>query len=494
MLVALGLVIFFMYLTIIQKVVRLAKTQEDLSLIDTDSDAGKRKYQQRRAERFALAGAFTKGILWVCMYVLFGMLIEPWHALTTFVIFNLSLFVTLLVKDSSERGRKGLWTIGHLLEAFQIAGLAAVCIFITFHYWNVGLRKVGGPHMAEFLDNIGYAAQVVTGKMTDWAPNALKSETLQQNRFELADRNSDGFIDGLDTAFAIADINGSGGMPDTLDLEAFSMYYVLDTSLGPNARGWNLYVAVGPHDQPVGDCNGDLMVTLEDSVYLHQYLHQGGRPPIFQRQTAFIPADYPTQASAQDGSTQYAASQPARHPDIDRRSRDLARASQQQQRPNVVAVAPLPQAPPVQNFTISAKEYHPVKIGPVRAGSTIKIEAVVIGVIRFGPHRIFNRFSDVRGAIDWQVKLSPNDDLGRKVNGIDHGALCLLVPDPFSKGKQEVQPLNWRVIGTDRNGAVVCIATFTAPMDGEYGLRIEDSDRGGYSNNGGVAEATVTIS
>ncbi len=511
-LVALGWTVFFTYLVVIQSIIRLLKVQEDLSTIDTKTPEGKRLKEERRAARFALAGAFSKSILWCCLYILFGMLLRPWEHLLTFVIFNLSLFVTLLTKDSSQRGREGKWTIGHLMEAVQIGSIAAVCIFLTIHYWNVGLRRAGGPQVAKVLDALADVGIVTSDQVLGWAPVKRQVDSLKVVRSKAEDRNKDGFVDALDTAFAVMDIDGRGGMPNLADLRAFPLYFrstadttiselgdgTMDTTIVRGPREWTLHATVGPYKQPVGDFNGDFHVNMEDSLDFANYLLMGGHPPIYQTDPDMIPAgDRPltSEPPKKDTLVLYGSLEKpeARYPSADVRDRadrirQLAerQVEGEQQRAVVVpsvSEVPMAYSPQTVNYNVDAKNPEPLSIGRFPSGSVIHILAT--GKIRYD-NLLAQRFTigpigDPEQGPVWKANVA-GEDLP-----IWHGALCIVVPpDKSIKGfvpPSQHMPLNWI-----RDGGGVWIADFPVSIDGEYELVVAD---GGYGDNDGYYVATV---
>lgn len=475
---ALGVGIFFTYVVGLQWILRKLSGEKAPAFNVKDPIS-----RQLREQWNSVRGAFAKGILWVDLFMLLAIRYKPWMDLEEFVIFILSMFALLLVKDSSARGRAGLATVGHYVEVLLLA-LAAMIFLVTWGSYTGILLKQTWPNGYEKSSAwITWASDNTLGHI-----DVLnRSDSLKTIQFALADLDSNGYVDKLDTAlanmWAIGDINGSGGPPDSADLKAFSMYYVLDMSLGPKERSWTLYVTVGPHEQSVGDVNGDFEVTLEDSVYLERYLQHGGRAPIYQLQTAFVSAKYPTQTNVQEEPAQYAVQQPALEAPRNngRRSGGNTRSQLDRgtyaQTPSTTRSSPYIGQRTIVN--VPAANYKPVFIGEVPSYATLYIEAC----------------GEVNGAgLGLVTGPKGNNHLAggdpnKGIPDMNHGELYLVIsqagPGSNFQPPPVVRRLNWFHQGN------VWRAEITLPDQGgsvKIGFHIRDSK---YSDNGGGFTTTV---
>ncbi|MFH1235511.1 MAG: hypothetical protein V1685_01060 [Parcubacteria group bacterium] len=356
---AIGLTIFFLYLISIRTLVRVFKKKDEIKDLDPSSAHYKTQLEELRDEQKRLGGAFAKGILWICIYMFWLMEFTPYaFGLKFWFTFNLSLFIALLVKDSSERGRKGRWTIGHWAEAVMIGGTFLYFICGYTFYIITGFENHGITGVGEFIraGRSGFynVAMIVPNEVNDWSEVNAARRGYTKASFKKEDRDGDGLPTAADTAFAIMDITGRGGMPGLDDLKAFPLYFrstadtvvselgdgTVDTMITIGPREWTLRATIGPHKQPVGDFNGDFRVTLEDSVDFYNYLLMDGHPPIYVTDPDMVPAKEPIMVAASSTDESDWDDQPAvdegpsehvwgerrttpYHPDIAQRLRDI---------------------------------------------------------------------------------------------------------------------------------------------------------------------------
>ncbi|MCH7492348.1 hypothetical protein IID19_02010, partial [Patescibacteria group bacterium] len=311
-LISIALVIFFLYLYLIQAVVRLIKKEEDVGSFDPTTEAGKKRLEKLQDEKKKLAGMFAKGIMWVCIYLFFAIRLEPWTDLTLFFTFNLSLFILLLLKKASHMGRMGYKTMGDYAEWALIASFTVYFLGSLSFYWISGFEKAGINGPRDFVkvssDALGETAMLVPNAMNDFFEDWNLDREHQELMKAASDLNNDGFTDRLDSALMIGDINGDRKI-DSVDLKTFSTYYrilVADTEVADNnTRTWVLNENIGPHSQPVGDVNGDFIVDDVDSIYLHEYIYGNGRPPIYVTDWGLLPAVTSVNSDDSDESMEY---------------------------------------------------------------------------------------------------------------------------------------------------------------------------------------------
>ena len=505
-----GLTIFFLYLLTIRALVHVFKKKDEISKLDPASANYQKQLEELRDQQKRLGGAFAKGILWVCMYMFWIMEFQPYaFGLKFWFTFNLTLFIALLTKDSSERGRKGKWTIGHWAESLMIGSTfiyfaCGLLYFIVVGFENHGINGVG-----EFVraGRSGFynVAMIVPNGVNDWSEVQTVRRNYNKATFKKEDRDGDGIPSAADTAFALMDINGRGGMPGLDDLRAFPMYFrstadtvvselgdgTVDTMITIGPREWTLRATIGPFKQPVGDFNGDFRVTLEDSVDFNNYLLMGGHPPIYVTDPDMVPAkepimvaatstdesDWDKQSAVDEGRSEHVWGERRTtpyHPNIARRMRDIKSHDE--------VVAGAKPAPHVDEYMpqtlepyISSQSASGIALGEVPGDAKITIEGwgSLVGV---GAHPVVAPCGN---------PLHPaGADLAAGIPPMNHGEVFIRL-SPVSSLVGDLRPpeyrrLNWQRVHGVWRAEIQLDRNSDEPVD--IGLGIRDSN---FSDNAG---------
>ncbi|MFA6908585.1 MAG: hypothetical protein WC289_01735 [Patescibacteria group bacterium] len=473
---AFGIATFFVFLVVIQSLIRLIIGKEKLANIDRSSAEGQRQLAEYNEEQKSLRGAFAKGILWVVMYMFFGMWLEPWLSLKLFFCWNFALFAVLLTKDSSKRGRQGKTTIGDYAEAVLIGSVALFFLIGLGYYWMNGIDKEADGTPAR-----NAVAQICEGAVY---VVMMPVNYVRGNKHEATagDFNGDGFVDDTDNALRLADINDDGKI-NVNDLSEFSSQYPVvgvDTAKGyPVAvREWKLRRTVGSYNQPVGDVSGDFNVDLYDSAQIARYIAGSGSKPVYQTKGELIPAV----AVASDESEQVAQEPPddeEGYVSIDDRipqdAVDRSYAIQQQEdagQPVVPSQTYVPReiprvvyAQPVQDYFLAGDNPKTIQLGPFPPG---KVQVIVDGSIYIDPKIMTNGPFGYAGQ---QATKDLNNGFSQVLN---YGELYRVVQSPQVIG--DPQPIRKERIEWAPLYDGVYVAEIDLPSGGpiEIGIREEN--------------------